>query len=91
MAMMLFNLQRIIIMTVSTETEKELRELITEGFTDLKIGQARIEEKINGVDKRLELIENRVNNQTSWFIGSFVALVGGLLGILSKFVFFSNP
>ena len=78
-------------MTVSTETEKELRELITEGFTDLKIGQARIEEKINGVDKRLELIENRVNNQTSWFIGSFVALVGGLLGILSKFVFFSNP
>ena len=78
-------------MTVSTETEKELRELITAGFTDLKIGQARIEEKINAIDKRLELIENRVNNQTSWFIGSFVALVGGLLGILSKFVFFSNP
>ena len=78
-------------MTVSTETEKELRELITAGFTDLKIGQARIEEKINGIDKRLELIENRVNDQTSWFIGSFVALVGGLLGILSKFVFFPNP
>jgi tetrahydromethanopterin S-methyltransferase subunit G len=78
-------------MTVSTETEKELWELITAGFTDLKIGQARIEEKINGIDKRLELIENRVNNQTSWFIGSFVALVGGLLGILSKFVFFPNP
>ena len=78
-------------MTVSTETEKELRELITAGFTDLKIGQARIEEKINGIDKHLELIENRVNNQTSWFIGSFVALVGGLLGILSKFVFFPNP
>ena len=78
-------------MTVSTETEKELRELITAGFTDLKIGQARIEEKINGIDKRLELIEHRVNNQTSWFIGSFVALVGGLLGILSKFVFFPNP
>ncbi len=78
-------------MTVSTETEKELRELITAGFTDLKIGQARIEEKINGIDKRLELIENRVNNQTSWFIGSFVAIVGGLLGILSKFVFFPNP
>jgi hypothetical protein len=78
-------------MTVSTETEKELWELITAGFTDLKIGQARIEEKSNGIDKRLELIENRVNNQTSWFIGSFVALVGGLLGILSKFVFFSNP
>ena len=86
---MSFNLQRIRAMTVSTETE--LRELITAGFTDLKIGQARIEEKINGIDKRLELIENRVNNQTSWFIGSFVALVGGLLGILSKFVFFSNP
>ena len=78
-------------MTVSTETEKELWELITAGFTDLKIGQARIEEKINGIDKRLELIENRVNNQTSWLIGSFVALVGGLLGILSKFVFFPNP
>jgi tetrahydromethanopterin S-methyltransferase subunit G len=78
-------------MTVSTETEKKLWELITAGFTDLKIGQARIEEKINGIDKRLELIENRVNNQTSWFIGSFVALVGGLLGILSKFVFFPNP
>jgi hypothetical protein len=78
-------------MTVSTETEKELRELITAGFTDLKIGQARIEEKLNGIDKRLELIENRVNKQTSWFIGSFVALVGGLLGILSKFVFFPNP
>jgi hypothetical protein len=78
-------------MTVSTETEKELRELITAGFTDLKIGQARIEEKINGIDKRLELIENRVNNPTSWFIGSFVALVGSLLGILSKFVFFPNP
>jgi tetrahydromethanopterin S-methyltransferase subunit G len=78
-------------MTVSTETEKELRELITAGFTDLKIGQTCIEEKINGIDKRLELIENRVNNQISWFIGSFVALVGVLLGILSKFVFFPNP
>jgi hypothetical protein len=34
-------------MTVSTETE--LRELITAGFTDLKIGQARIEAHIQQV------------------------------------------
>jgi hypothetical protein len=44
-----------------------------------------------GIDKRLDIIEGRVNSLTGWLIGILFAFVGGLLGILGKIAFFPNP
>ncbi len=86
-------------MATVTDTDlKELKELIT----DLKVNQVRMEErlsgqmapldeKVSGIDKRLDIIESRVNGLTGWLIGVLFALVGGLLGILGKITFFPNP
>jgi hypothetical protein len=76
--------------TVTDADLKELKDLITNGFTKLEVNQARIEEKLNGIDKRLELVETRINTQTNWFVGAFAALVGGLLALLGKFILFPN-
>jgi hypothetical protein len=86
-------------MATVTDTDlKELKDLIT----DLKVNQVRMEErlsgqmatldeKVSGIDKRLDIIESRVNGLTGWLIGVLFALVGGLLGILVKITFFPNP
>ncbi|PZV22279.1 MAG: hypothetical protein DCF12_20740 [Snowella sp.] len=86
-------------MATVTDTDlKELKDLIT----DLKVNQVRMEkrlsgqmatldEKVLGIDKRLDIIESRVNGLTGWLIGVLFALVGGLLGILGKITFFPNP
>ena len=86
-------------MAIVTDTDlKELKDLIT----DLKVNQVRMEErlsgqmatldeKVSGIDKRLDIIESRVNGLTGWLIGVLFALVGGLLGILGKITFFPNP
>ncbi|MFM7438486.1 MAG: hypothetical protein ACKO2V_07760 [Snowella sp.] len=86
-------------MATVTDTDlKELKDLIT----DLKVNQVRMEErlsgqmatlddKVSGIDKRLDIIESRVNGLTGWLIGVLFALVGGLLGILGKITFFPNP
>jgi len=50
-----------------------------------------LDQKVSGIDKRLEIVENRVNGLTGWLIGVLFALVGGLLGILGKLTFFPNP
>ena len=77
---------------MATDTDlQELKDLITSGFNRIDINQARLEEKFVAMDKRLELIESRVNSFTGWFIGSLIALVGGLLAILGKIAFFPNP
>ncbi|MEB3120521.1 MAG: hypothetical protein VKL41_04795 [Snowella sp.] len=84
--------------TVADTDLKELKDLIT----DLKVNQVRMEErlsgqmatldeKVSGIDKRLDIIESRVNGLTGWLIGVLFALVGGLLGILGKITFFPNP
>jgi hypothetical protein len=86
-------------MATVTDTDlKELKDLIT----DLKVNQVRMEErlsgqmatldeKVSGIDKRLDIIESRVNGLIGWLIGVLFALVGGLLGILGKITFFPNP
>jgi hypothetical protein len=84
-----------------TVTESDLKE-IKDLITDLKINQVRMEErlsgqiialdeKVSGIDKRLDIIEGRVNGLTGWLIGILFAFVGGLLGILGKIAFFPNP
>jgi hypothetical protein len=74
--------------TVADADLKELKDLITNGFTKLEVNQARIEERLNRIDKYLELVETRINTQTNWFVGAFAALVGGLLALLGNLFFF---
>jgi hypothetical protein len=75
-------------MTTVTESDlKELKDLIIE----VKVGQARMEAQLAGIDKRLDVIESRVGGLTNWIVGILFALVGGLLGLLGKFAFFPNP
>ena len=93
-------------MPALTDTDlKEIKDLITSGFsrldaeiTEIKIGQERLsgqimtlDEKVSGTNKRLDIIESRVNSLTGWLIGIILAFVGGLLGILGKIAFFPNP
>ena len=93
-------------MPTLTDTDlKEIKDLITSGLsrldteiTEIKIGQERLsgqimtlDEKVSGTNKRLDIIENRVNSLTGWLIGILLAFVGGLLGILGKIAFFPNP
>ena len=84
-----------------TVTESDLKE-IKDLITNLTINQVRMEErlsgqiialdeKVSGIDKRLDIIEGRVNSLTGWLIGILFAFVGGLLGILGKIAFFPNP
>lgn len=84
-----------------TVTESDLKE-IKDLITNLTINQVRMEErlsgqiialdeKVSGIDKRLDIIEGRVNGLTGWLIGILFAFVGGLLGILGKIAFFPNP
>jgi hypothetical protein len=84
-----------------TVTESDLKE-IKDLVTNLTINQVKMEErlsgqmnaldeKVSGIDKRLDIIEGRVNSLTGWLIGILFAFVGGLLGILGKIAFFPNP
>jgi len=60
-------------------------ERIENDITDLKVGQARLEEKIDGLDKRLgfqEFINRGV------LIGFILAILGGLAKV---FGFIPNP
>ena len=50
--------------TVTDSDLKELKDLITTGFTKLEVNQARLEEKINGLDKRMDILEGRINGLT---------------------------
>ena len=84
-----------------TVTESDLKE-IKDLITNLTLNQVRMEErlagqihaldeKVSGIDKRLDIIEGRVNSLTGWLIGILFAFVGGVLGILGKIAFFPNP
>ncbi len=73
--------------TVTDSDLKEIKDLIT----DIKVSQAEIKGQLNGIDKRLEIVESRINSLTGWLIGILFALVGGLLGLLGKLTFFPNP
>jgi tetrahydromethanopterin S-methyltransferase subunit G len=84
-----------------TVTESDLKE-IKDLVTNLTINQVKMEERLSGqinaldekvseIDKRLDIIEGRVNSLTGWLIGILFAFVGGLLCILGKIAFFPNP
>ena len=57
---------------------------------EIKLAQGRNEEKLNGIDKRLDRLETRVDDQDKRFwtliIGAFLAL----FGLLAKMAFFSG-
>lgn len=72
-------------MTTVTDSDlKEIKDLIT----DIKVSQGEMKAQLTGIDKRLDVIEARVNGLTGWLIGVLLALVGGLLGLLGKVTFF---
>jgi tetrahydromethanopterin S-methyltransferase subunit F len=73
--------------TITDSDLKEIKDLIT----DVKVSQGKIEGQLMGIDKRLDVIEARLNGLTGWFIGVLLALVGGLLGLIGKIAFFTNP
>jgi hypothetical protein len=84
--------------TVTYSDLREIKDLINgiaqtvNGLNKkIDVNQARTDEKLNAIEKGLELVETRINAQTNWFIGAFAALVGGLLALLGKFILFPDP
>ncbi len=65
-------------------------EKLDEKVEQINIVQGRNEEKLNGIDKRLDRLEIRVDDQDKRFwtliIGAFLAL----FGLLAKMAFFSG-
>jgi acetolactate synthase small subunit len=79
-------------MTTVTDSDlREIKDLINGLDKKIDVNQARTDEKLNAIEKRLELVKTRISAQTNWFIGAFAALVGGLLAFLGKFILFPNP
>jgi len=72
---------------VLTEISKQL-EKISDRLGRLETGQARIEEKLDSLDKRVEKLEGSQNKQISTLIG----IVGtALVGTVIRFVITSLP
>jgi hypothetical protein len=86
-------------MTTVTESDiKELKDLInsrfdklSENITDIKVKLAQIESKTDGLEKRVDDINGRLNIMTIGFLGIVCVLVKGILGIVGKLAFFPNP
>lgn len=75
---------------MSTVTESDLQE-IKDILTELKISQARIDEKLDAINVTLADVKKQADKQDNrlWVLisGMFLALVG----VLTKFAFFPNP
>ena len=82
--------------------ETDLKEILTEinqklgtlqkDVTDLKIGQARLEEKVDSIDKRVEKVETSQKNQIWALIGILgTALVGTIIRFVITALPGSNP
>ncbi len=82
----------------------QLSQKIDIGITEIKGDMRRIEDKldakIEGIDKRLtdlnnkvDKLEGRVNVEVNWFLGIITGLVSVLLTALVKLIFFpfNNP
>jgi tetrahydromethanopterin S-methyltransferase subunit F len=82
-------------MTAFTESDiKELKDLIIglkEDIKRIEIGQAEIKAKVEGLDKRVDDINSRLNIMTVGFLSIVGVMTTGILGIIGKVVFFSNP
>lgn len=57
---------------------------------ELNISFVQLKEKVKSIEQRLTSTERRINVQAGWFLGILCILVTGVLGILSKIVFFPN-
>jgi hypothetical protein len=83
-------------MTQATDNDiRELRDLILgldkkmDGFDKrLEVFQARTEEQLNAINKRIYSLEQRGNAQETRFWGLVTLLATALLGILGKVIFF---
>jgi len=82
-------------MTAFTESDiKELKDLIIglkEDSKRIEIGQAEIKAKVEGLDKRVDDINSRLNIMTVGFLSIVGVMTTGILGIIGKVVFFPNP
>jgi tetrahydromethanopterin S-methyltransferase subunit F len=82
-------------MTAFTESDiKELKDLIIglkEDIKRIEIGQAEIKAKVEGLDKRVDDINSRLNIMTVGFLSIVGVMTTGISGIIDKVVFFPNP
>ena len=79
---------------MATTIETDLKEVLTKidsrlehiksGQTDIKVSLARLEEKLDSVDKRVNGLESNQNRQI-W------VLIVAVIGAIVKFGFFPNP
>jgi tetrahydromethanopterin S-methyltransferase subunit F len=57
----------------------------------IEIGQAEIKAKVEGLDKRVDDINSRLNIMTVGFLSIVGVMTTGISGIIDKVVFFPNP
>ena len=79
---------------MATTIETDLKEVLTKidsrlehiksGQTDIKVSLARLEEKLDSVDKRVNGLESNQNREI-W------VLIVAVIGAIVKFGFFPNP
>ena len=80
--------------TIQKETNEQFKEFgqkletLQKDVTDLKIGQATLTEKLNGMDNRLEKVETTQINQV-WAL--IVLLFGAIATASARFFFTGNP
>ena len=89
---------------MSVTIESDLKEILTKidqkldtlsrDVTDLKVGQARLEEKVDGLEKRLEskldALSKRMDNQEFLSRGVLIGLIVAILGGFAKLFGFVN-
>jgi hypothetical protein len=89
---------------MSITIESDLKEILTKidqkldtlsrDVTDLKVGQARLEEKVDGLEKRLESnldgLSKRMENQEFLSRGVLIGLIVAILGGFAKLFGFVN-
>ncbi|AFZ11886.1 hypothetical protein Cri9333_0971 [Crinalium epipsammum PCC 9333] len=89
---------------MSITIESDLKEILTKidqkldtlsrDVTDLKVGQARLEEKVDGLEKRLESkldgLSKRMDNQEFLSRGVLIGLIVAILGGFAKLFGFVN-
>ncbi|MEM8722429.1 MAG: hypothetical protein AAGE84_24575 [Cyanobacteria bacterium P01_G01_bin.39] len=65
---------------------------LSEDVTDLKVGQAKIEDKIEALDTKVEQLDKRIGNQEFTNRGVLIGLIVVILGGAAKlFGLMGNP
>ncbi|WLT40653.1 hypothetical protein NON20_26075 (plasmid) [Synechocystis sp. B12] len=77
-------------MTMPAVTESDLQE-IKDILMELKISQARMDEKLDAINNNVSDLKKQVDKQDNrlWVLVSGMFLV--IIGALTKFAFFPNP